>query len=492
MVNLGPKEPPARKGSLCYVSPELQARIDHYEELFTVSQEKLKEISNHFVNELRKGLSKEGGSIPMNVAWVLDYPTGKETGRYLALDMGGTNLRVAEIILNGDRTFDVIQSKYHMPKNTKTSSADNLWGYIAECVGKFIDQYHGGQTEQMMMCFTFSYPCTQESINHGVLQRWTKGFDIDGVEGHDVVPMVQKALDDHKVPVTCAALINDTTGTLVASNYVDPKTEMGCIFGTGCNAAYYDKIKNIPKLEGLVPSDISPDSWCAINCEYGAFDNEHVSLPRTKFDEQLDKQSPRPNQQSFEKMIAGYTLGEILRLVLIDEFEAGRIFKDQDVGKLREEFVLDAAFLSQIETDPWENLSDTETLFLEELKIDTTEPERSMIRSITELIGTRAARLSMCGVAAMVKKMGMKNVHAGADGSVFNKYPHFKTRAAQALAEIFDWGDMDHKDHPIKVVAAEDGSGVGAGIIAALTQARIEKHHSVGIKGSGLDFSREH
>lgn len=40
--------------------------MDHIHSLekeFTVSPEKLKEITNHFVSELEKGLSKEGGSI---------------------------------------------------------------------------------------------------------------------------------------------------------------------------------------------------------------------------------------------------------------------------------------------------------------------------------------------------------------------------------------------------------------------------------------------
>jgi len=43
--------------------------------------------------------------------------------------------------------------------------------------------------------FTFSYPATQDFIDHGVLQRWTKGFDIDGVEGKDVVPMFVAAIE---------------------------------------------------------------------------------------------------------------------------------------------------------------------------------------------------------------------------------------------------------------------------------------------------------
>jgi hexokinase len=66
-----------------------------------------------------------------------------------------------------------------------------------------------------------------------VLQRWTKGFDITGVEGHDVVPLFEAALHKHNVPIKVTAVVNDTTGTLIASNYEDPTTQIGCIFGTG-------------------------------------------------------------------------------------------------------------------------------------------------------------------------------------------------------------------------------------------------------------------
>lgn len=52
-------------------------------------------------------------------AWVMGFPDGKEKGAFLALDMGGTNLRVCEVVLLGDnRKFDMIQSKYRMVRNT--------------------------------------------------------------------------------------------------------------------------------------------------------------------------------------------------------------------------------------------------------------------------------------------------------------------------------------------------------------------------------------
>lgn len=67
------------------------------------------------------------------------------------------------------------------------------------------------------------------------------------------------------LPISLTALINDTTGTLIASHYVNPKTKIAVIFGTGCNAAYMETIGNIEKISEL---GIDPSAQMAINCEW--------------------------------------------------------------------------------------------------------------------------------------------------------------------------------------------------------------------------------
>ena len=183
-------------GSMADVPKELLNEIANLEKLFIVDASKLKEVTNHFIKELEKGLSKEGGNIPMNPTWVMAYPTGDEEGTFLALDMGGTNLRVCEIVLLEEKgEFDIIQSKYKMPEELKTGKGEELWEYIADCLQQFIEYHHEDEElDHMPLGFTFSYPATQEYIDNGVLQRWTKGFDIEGVEGHDVVPQFEAAL----------------------------------------------------------------------------------------------------------------------------------------------------------------------------------------------------------------------------------------------------------------------------------------------------------
>ncbi len=93
-----------------------------------------------------------------------------------------------------------------------------------------------------------------------------------------------------------------------------------------------------------------------------------------------------------------------------------------------------------------------------------------------------------CGVAAICKKKGYKTAHVGADGSVFNKYPHFKARGAQALKEILDWDKgrdgkpLGRGNDPVEILPAEDGSGVGAALIAALTLKRVQEGNVMGIR----------
>ncbi|KAK0274908.1 hexokinase [Friedmanniomyces endolithicus] len=484
-----PRRKQSRKGSMADIPKDLLQEIKRLEDLFTVDTAKLKAIVEHFISELAKGLSVEGGSIPMNPTWCMGFPTGNETGTFLALDMGGTNLRVCEINLPEEKgEFDIIQSKYRLPEDLKTGTADELWAYIADCLQQFIEYHHEGEKlDKLPLGFTFSYPATQNYIDHGILQRWTKGFDIEGVEGKDVVPPFEAALEERGVPIKLTALINDTTGTLIASSYTDSEMKIGCIFGTGCNAAYMEHFSEIPKLAHM---KVDPNQEIAINCEWGAFDNEHKILPRTQYDVIIDKDSPRPGQQSFEKMIAGLYLGELFRLVLVDLHEQPhvKIFEGQDVAALKKPYSLDASFLSDVESDPFENLQETHDTFHTKLNIKCTKPELELIRRLAELIGTRSARLSACGVAAICKKKGYKTAHVGADGSVFNKYPHFKARGAQALKEILDWDKgrdgkpLGRGNDPVEILPAEDGSGVGAALIAALTLKRVQEGNVMGIR----------
>ena len=126
---------------------------------------------------------------------------------------------------------------------------------------------------------------SQERIDHGVLIRWTKGFGAPNTEGRGVAAMFRKSIEKRvsitqfygpftpilkstakkNLPINLTALINDTTGTLIASHYVNPKTKIAVIFGTGCNAAYMENIADIEKINQI---GLDPKDDMAINCEW--------------------------------------------------------------------------------------------------------------------------------------------------------------------------------------------------------------------------------
>lgn len=61
-------------------------------------------------------------------------------------------------------------------------------------------------------------------------------------------------------------------------------------------------------------------------------------------------------------------------------------------------------------------------IFTHFFAVETTLAERQFFRALAKLIGRRAARLSACGIASIVSKMGYleEGCDVGADGSLYN------------------------------------------------------------------------
>ncbi|KAF9224913.1 hexokinase [Gyrodon lividus] len=444
-----------------------------YESLFTLTPQRMRMIVEAFTETLELGLSKHNQIVPMIPTFVFGWPSGQETGDFLALDLGGTNLRVCLVTLQGSGKFEITQTKYRLTEEQKQDDGQKLFDFCAECLKTFVESNVGDgpgmlkEGQILPLGFTFSYPCSQDRIDHGELIRWTKGFGAPNTEGRDVAEMFKQSLAKYNLPIQLTALINDTTGTLIASHYVNPRTKIAVIFGTGCNAAYMEHVKDISKIANL---GIPGEAEMAINCEWGAFDSfEHEHLPRTKYDAIVDETSNKPGEQAFEKLISGRYLGEILRLVICELIDEGVLFLGQNTYKLEKPYCFDTAFLSLMESDPTDELLMIIGIFTHFFALETTLAERQFFRALAKLIGRRAARLSACGIAAIVNKMGYleEGCSVGADGSLYNKYPGFPDRVHEGLQDIF--GD---KGRNIVTHHAEDGSGVGSAIIAAMTKTR--------------------
>ena len=255
----------------------------------------------------------------------------------------------------------------------------------------------------------------------------------------------------------------------MASAYRNPDTKIGSIFSTGCNAAYMERCGAIPK---IAEYNLPPDAMVAINYEYGAIDNSHKVLPRVSVDLEVDREPAHPGQQTYEKMIAGMYLSEILRLLLVCLHESVGLFAGWDVGRLRQRNTMDSESLSKMEAggDEEHRIYEASTILMKTYGIAARPHELRVCCLLAEIVCMRAARLYACGIAALFRKQGLQRCAVGVDGAVFGKYSSFRERAVSALQEILEWPEGEDL---VQLCTAEDGSGVGAAVIAALSSPRL-------------------
>lgn len=62
-----------------------------------------------------------------------------ETGKFLALDLGGTNFRVLLIELGGEH-FEMKSKIFAIPQHIMLGSGEQLFDHIAECLAIFVKE----------------------------------------------------------------------------------------------------------------------------------------------------------------------------------------------------------------------------------------------------------------------------------------------------------------------------------------------------------------
>lgn len=133
-------------------------------------------------------------------------------------------------------------------------------------------------------------------------------------------------------------------------------------------------------------------------------------------------------------------------MIICELIDEGVLFLGQNTYKIEISYSFDTAFLSLMEryvysivrseipcrsyifteySDPTDELLMIIGIFSHFFALETTLAERQFFRALAKLVGRRAARLSACGIAAIVSKMGYleEGCAVGADGSLYNVCP---------------------------------------------------------------------
>lgn len=454
--------------------------LEKYCAMFHVSSEVLKRINITFQDELRKGLEchkkhpetwvESECSFKMLDSCVEKLPTGTEKGVYYALDFGGTHFRAVRVSLEGNGHVKCTQAKFslkyegpsghHKGLLDSKSTATMLFDHFAERVKTVMDKSGdlvAARKIPIGVGFTFSFPCKQTALQHSTLVEWTKGFETgratnDPVEQRDVGLLMSQAFDRNDVPATLSAIANDTVGTLLSCAYQKPPGTppclVGVILGTGMNGCYVEPSSAQYGYKGQV-----------INIECGNFSRD---LPLTEIDAQVDWQTSNRGRQLLEKLISGAYLGELIRHTYI------RIFRNRAPPRAWTAETLSTEDCAVIVNDKTADLGLSFKRVQSKWDANFCHEDLVDLQRICRVLFDRSAALAGMSICAMCAQTGQlfptsDGITVAVDGSLYVKNPWFSHRVRVHMTSIVG-EELSDKIH---LLAADDGSGQGAAILAA-------------------------
>lgn len=461
-------------------------RLERYCQYVCLSMKQMTEMMELFKEELNKGLEshkrspnkwvEEESCFKMIDSCINTLPTGNETGVYYALDFGGTNLRAVRAELEGNGKIVVTQRKCSLKYsgisgNSKglldsKSTASDLFNHFAkrikdimEISGDFNnnDNEKINQQQQLNVGLTFSFPCVQSALDKAILLEWTKGFETgrctdDPVEGKDVGNLLNEAFMRTNTPAKLNAILNDTVGTLLSCAYQKKENSSECligiILGTGSNGCY-------------VQSNADKFNYCGniINIEFGNF-NKNLHL--TEVDLEIDWHTSNKGRQLFEKQISGAYLGELVRKIVI------RVFHHRTPIKAWMEESLTTEDIATILNDKTPKLVVCKQRIYEVWGEILDENDLKDIQSICIAIFDRSAKLAAIAICAIAYQTGRlhsaNGLTCGVDGSLYVKNAWYAHRVRLHMISLLG-KELANK---ITVTCADDGSGKGAAILAAI------------------------
>ncbi|KAK5733694.1 N-acetylglucosamine kinase 1 [Elasticomyces elasticus] len=455
-----PPQSNKRKRPQHVVSEKPTRTMDAYaaevRDLLRVSLEpqQLLDMSDKLQLEYRAKL--EASEISMLPSYLHTLPTGRETGDFLALDVGGSTFRIALIRLGKDESGrDGLQVRrirsFVINKAIRDLKGRAFFDWMAERIGDMLAEYNhikGTTDANLQMGLAWSFPVEQTSPRSGKLLAMGKGFcATHGVEGQDLSELIMHSCRARKLNVDMRAIVNDGAATLLSQAYRDPTTRMSLILGTGTNAAVFLPCSAL----GIGKFGVRPTSWHAtaehvlVNTEISMF-GRHV-FPRTRWDDELNSKHVLPDFQPLEYMITGRYLGEIARLILVEAITTAGLFAGEMPAKLCEPYALDTRILAGFQADTTRTMSKASAAFLDAHALPSQPrlSELHFIREIAQLISRRAATYLATALHALwafrmeaeeLQPCETSHITVACDGTIIEKYPEFRTACQRQLDEL--------------------------------------------------------
>uniref|UniRef100_A0A8C8JN65 hexokinase n=1 Tax=Oncorhynchus tshawytscha TaxID=74940 RepID=A0A8C8JN65_ONCTS len=433
-------------------------QIDKYLYAMRFSDETLMDIMKRFRRELGNGLGRDTNptaTVKMLPTFVRSIPDGSEKGDFIALDLGGSAFRILRVKVSHEKkqTVQMESQIYDTPEDIIHGSGTRLFDHVAECLGDFMEKQNI-KDKKLSVGFTFSFPCAQTKLNESYLLTWTKRFKASGVEGMDVVTLLNKAIKkrgDYDADIM--AVVNDTVGTMMTCGFDDQRCEVGIIIGTGTNACYMEELRHIDLVEG-------DEGRMCINTEWGAFgDDGMLEDIRTEFDREIDRGSLNPGKQLFEKMVSGMYMGELVRLILVKMAKEGFLFEDCTPLSSKEGLAKAKDILGRLGVEP-------------------SADDCVAVQHVCTIVSHRSANLLAATLGGILSRLkdnkGNPRLRTtvGIDGSLYKMHPQYARRLHKTVRRLVPESD-------VRFLLSESGSSKGAAMVTAVAYRLADQRRQI-------------
>ncbi|TDZ33879.1 Hexokinase-1 [Colletotrichum spinosum] len=414
-------------------------------------------------------------------------PGGHETGQYLALDVGGSTLRVALVELrgrhaNGCESEIVRMSSFKIDNDIKNLEGMAFFDWMAERILDTISKDGEDPTRPMPTALAWSFPIEQTSLKGGRIHGMGKGFlAAEGLMGHDLGQVIETACRAKGMNADLRVILNDGGATLLSQAYIHPETRFGLILGTGVNIAAHMPVSSIGKSKfGERPQEWWDEARDVIvNTELGMFGQDILGV--TRWDRLLKQGHPRPDFQPLEQMVSGYYLGEVVRLALIEAIQTTGVFGGVVPKSLDDPYSLKSETISAVEGDTAASFASSIEMFAATHPSSHTPTPGDMaaLRDLASFVSRRsAAIIAACihaiwslRLEALQEEAGDERVEhetnlvrtmVAYNGSVIEYYPGYLGMLQKYVDQL-----VDSKDRGIELVPAKESSLLGAGVALA-------------------------
>jgi hexokinase len=413
-------------------------------------------------------------------------PNGREAGTYLALDVGGSTLRVALVELcpesqGAERLKIVHWSISPINDAVRRLPGASFFGWMAERIAEMLTDcpgHNGRSAQPLPVGLSWSFPVEQTSPQGGNIQGMGKGFCCaQATVGRDLGELIAAACRDHGLNLRVDALINDSCATLLSRAYVESSTSMSLVLGTGANMAVHLPVSCLggSKLQERHATWLSQAEMVTINTELSMFGKD--ILPTSRWDDLLNKSHVLPDFQPLEYMTTGRYLGEILRLIIAEAVETANLFEGHFPSALEEQYSLDTLLLAVVEGDESPNLAKSSAYLQKTLGMDSAPSAADMrfLRLIVQSISKRAAAyvaVAMHALWAVKRKLipeDSSRTTIACNGSVIEKYPGFRSRCQAYISEMIKCeGGGRRQDSEVVLELAGEAAIFGAAVAVAI------------------------